>query len=100
MTDIVLKWHGPPVVDLEPQIVKELRELLKDGLNSASSLAFHNVMIGSHDGPVIFVWGEENDPVFHCKFEKEMSDEYVFVIEEFKDAPWYKTIKKHLGEEE
>ena len=101
MTDVTLKWHGPPVPDLEPQIVGELRGLLADGLSDASGLMFHHVFIGDDkDGPVIQVWGEENDPAFHCEFQAKMSDEMTFDIEEFKDAPWYETVKKHWETED
>ena len=96
MTDVMLKWHGPPVPDLEVQIVAEIRGLLADGLPNASMLIFHHVFIGGDEtDPVIKVWGEEDDPAFHCEFQKTMTDGFTFDIEEFKDAPWYETVKKH-----
>ncbi len=94
MKDIMLKWHGPPMPDLEPQIVSELRGLLEDGLSEASDLIFHHVPIDDLDGPVVQIWGEERDSAFHCKFQKAMSDSLKIDIEDFKDASWYETIKK------
>ena len=74
--------------------------MLAAGLDDASSLMFHHVFIGDdRNSPVIFVWGEDSDPAFHCEFRTKMSDNLTFNIEEFKDAPWYETIKKHMEDE-
>ncbi len=101
MTDVTLKWHGTPIPDLELQIVAEIRDLLAGGLPNASRLILHHVFIGDYeDGPVVKVWGEENDPAFHCEFQTKMSDDFTFDLEEFKGAPWYETIKKHWEAED
>lgn len=100
MTDVTLKWRGTPIPDLEPQIVVEIRDLLANGLPSASDLIFHRVFIGDAYGPVVKVWGEKDDPAFHCEFQIKMPDDLTFDLEKFKDAPWYETVKKHWEAED
>ena len=98
MREITLKWHGLPIPDLEPQIVSEIRDLFENGLSEASALLFHHVPIDDLHGPVVKVWGEDGDQAFHCEFQTKMSGSFTFDIEEFKDAPWYESVKKHWEE--
>ena len=74
-----LKWHGhkPEIPYLDEQVIEDLKHMLdlEDGEDyPASGLAFHTVFLSDDldHGPVVSVWGEENDDeYYHCEYVEE-----------------------------
>jgi hypothetical protein len=70
---IKLKWHEEipdNVLELEHIVLQDLVRLHEDLEKNPSSLFFHTVYATDDpDGPIVQVWGEDDDDVYyHCKY--------------------------------
>jgi len=68
--DVKLEWH-----DTDPLIARKHARAVKMSvmgldLQDPSYLCFHSVFLGGgHDGPSVFVWGEEGSDAYHCEYQ-------------------------------
>lgn len=65
-----INWDGPPRMEYEPVIRKEIDDLLEKGLACASDLCFHSIWLedGDPDGPTIFVYGKQDDEAYYAEY--------------------------------
>lgn len=65
-----LKWHNTDEViaaQLADQVIEDLARL---DVEHPSALVFHHVFLsGDYKGPLVFVWGVENDDHYHCEYD-------------------------------
>lgn len=73
---IKLKWHGDlpeNILEIEHLVQQDLVKINSDLEGQCGELIFHHVFLAeSHDGPLVFVWGEDGDnEYYHCKYDPE-----------------------------
>jgi hypothetical protein len=72
---IKLKWHEEipdNILELEHIVLQDLVRLHEDLEKNPSSLFFHTVFVTDDlDGPIVHVWGEDDDVHYHCKYDPE-----------------------------
>ena len=72
MDDSTLIWHGKlPPIDMITQTVREIDDLLSDGLERPEDLSFHFVKI---DGHLVHVWGGEK---FHARYHETYEEKTI-----------------------
>jgi hypothetical protein len=71
---INLKWHGEipdNILELDHLVKQDLVGIHDDLDGECGELIFHHVFVGeTHDGPLVFVWGESGDnDQYHCEYD-------------------------------
>jgi hypothetical protein len=75
MTELNFVWYNTDqeTVDrIKPRVVADMiRYMTQEVIDNPEMLITHTVFLSDNmtDGPVVHVWGEEDDNRFHCEYQ-------------------------------
>ena len=78
MTELNFVWYNTDqetVNRVKPQVVADIiRYMTQEVIDDPSMLITHTVFLTDNmeSGPVVHVWGEEDDTRFHCEYQERI----------------------------
>lgn len=75
MTELSFVWYNTDeetVAAVKPLVVADMiRFMTQEVIDNPEMLVMHTVFLGDtmETGPVVHVWGQENDGCFHCEYQ-------------------------------
>jgi hypothetical protein len=79
MTELSFVWYNTNeeiVAAVKPLVVADMiRFMTQEVIDNPEMLVTHTVFLGDtmEKGPVVHVWGQENDSRFHCEYQETVS---------------------------
>lgn len=76
MTELSFVWYNTDdetVNTVKPLVVADMiRFMTQEVIDNPEMLVTHTVFLGNdmETGPVVHVWGQENDSRFHCEYQE------------------------------